>query len=94
MIASKWLVAEWTAEYPFLLDATQTCFDAITRTLEQRLRAAFGDPLPGVRTSLCSGDGEWSATWEVGGRHLVLQFHAQTGEGNTGFQVWLAAVDA
>ncbi|MFJ7166577.1 WG repeat-containing protein [Streptomyces globosus] len=93
VIASKWLAGEWIAEYPFLLDRTQACFDEITRTLERRLRAAFGDPLPWARSSLRSGDGEWSATWEVDGRHLVLQSYAQIGDGDTEFQVWLAAVD-
>ncbi|MGW4687059.1 WG repeat-containing protein [Streptomyces sp. NPDC004244] len=95
VIASTWLAAEWLSEYPFLLENARTCFDEMLNTLEQRLRERFGDPLTDVASCLRSGDGEWSATWEMeDGRHLVLQFYCLVGDGDHELQIWLAVTDA
>ncbi|MFK0254920.1 WG repeat-containing protein [Streptomyces sp. NPDC090445] len=95
VIASVWLAAEWLSEYPFLLDNTQDRFGEMCDTLEQRLGDRFGAPLTNVASCLRSGDGEWSATWEMqDGRHLVLQFYCLVGDGDHEFQIWLAVTDA
>ncbi|MFE2144491.1 WG repeat-containing protein [Streptomyces sp. NPDC059456] len=94
VIASTWLAAEWLTEYPFLEDNAQDCFEEIRETCERRLRERFGEPLADVVNCLRSGDGEWQATWEAEGRHLVLQSYELVGDGDRELQVWLAVVDA
>ncbi|WP_405533378.1 hypothetical protein OG592_39930 [Streptomyces avidinii] len=69
------------------------CFTEILETCGRRLCELFGEPLAEVVNCLRGGDGEWQATWEVEGRHLVLQYFL-IGDGDRELQVWLAAVEA
>ncbi|MER7731826.1 WG repeat-containing protein [Streptomyces erythrochromogenes] len=95
VVASVFLEAEALAEYPFLQDWTDARFAEIHDTVAERLRAAYGPPLPAERSVfLRLGDGERSVTWQVGGRLLVLQEWAVLGDGDLEIEIWLAAVDA
>ncbi|MFJ6940648.1 WG repeat-containing protein [Streptomyces sp. NPDC101132] len=93
VLATTWLAAELEAEYPFLEDHVQEGFGRIHDAFEAGLRAAYGDPLPGVHPCLRGGDGNTSLAWEVAGRHLVLELYFQIGDGDRECQIWLALVD-
>ncbi|MFJ3877037.1 WG repeat-containing protein [Streptomyces sp. NPDC090077] len=94
VLAETWLAAERLAEYPFLEDNAQAGFARIHDAVEERLRARYGDPLPHAGHCLRSGDGNSSLTWEVEGRHLVLEQYCQNGDGDWDLQIWLAVVEA
>ncbi|MED7947523.1 WG repeat-containing protein [Streptomyces sp. BE303] len=93
VLADIWLSAEHQAEFAFLHDETSERFDEIESAAVERLRARFGEPLPGDRTILRSGDGERSTVWAVDGRLLLLQAYDLTGDGDVEIQLWLAVVD-
>ncbi|MFF3015608.1 WG repeat-containing protein [Streptomyces sp. NPDC057939] len=94
VLASTWLAAEWLTEYPWLEDGVQDCFTEILETYERRLCELFGTQSAELVHCLRGGDGEWQATWEVEGRHLVLQYFLLIGDGDRELQVWLAVVEA
>ncbi|MER7760328.1 WG repeat-containing protein [Streptomyces sp. NPDC097619] len=93
VLASAWLAAELEAEYPFLEDNFQAGFGRIHDAFEEKLRARYGDPLPHENHCLRSGDGNMSLTWELDGRHLVLEQYYQVGDGDREAQIWLAVID-
>ncbi|MEU8776938.1 WG repeat-containing protein [Streptomyces sp. NPDC048606] len=91
-VASAFLRAEVLAEYPWLQDRAEACFEEVFETLTARLTDRYGPALPPIEAEyLRCGDGERSSTWRVGERLVVLQEYVLVGDGDVELQIWLAA---
>ncbi|MEW2418816.1 WG repeat-containing protein [Streptomyces sp. NPDC046866] len=92
VVAQTLLYAEHQHDLPFLQDWAVERFQELEAEAVERLTARFGEPLPGAKVYLRTGDGESSTVWSAGGRQLVLQSYFLVGDGDVEIQLWLAAV--